>query len=97
MGNHEVKVVGRYATKLFHLISPPPYKNILLKGNKSPSLGEEKTTFRFSQQRYEEEEEEWQWLWLSWSLPNPGVRSSNLVIGKILYKTFAVNCIEKTK
>ena len=30
-------------------------------------------------------------------LPIPEVRSSNPVIGKNLYWTFAVNCIEKTK
>ena len=31
------------------------------------------------------------------SLPIPEVRSSNPVIGKNLYRTFTVNCIEKTK
>ena len=31
------------------------------------------------------------------SLPIPEVRCSNLVIGKKLYWTFNVNCIEKTK
>ena len=30
-------------------------------------------------------------------LPNPEVRGSNPVIGKKLYSTFTVNCIEKTK
>ena len=31
------------------------------------------------------------------SLPIPEVRGSNPVIGKNLYRTFTVNCIEKTK
>ena len=30
-------------------------------------------------------------------LPIPEVRGSNPVIGKNLYRTFTVNCIEKTK
>ena len=34
---------------------------------------------------------------VEWSLSIPEVRSSNPVIGKILYWTFTVNCIEKTK
>ena len=31
------------------------------------------------------------------SLPLPEVRGSNPVLGKNLYSTFTVNCIEKTK
>ena len=35
--------------------------------------------------------------WVEMSLTIPEVRSSNPVIGKNLYRTFTVNCIEKTK
>ena len=34
---------------------------------------------------------------VGWSLPIPEVRCSNPVIGKNLYQTLTVNCIEKTK
>ena len=32
-----------------------------------------------------------------WSLPIPEVRGSNPVIDKLLYCTFTINCIDKTK
>ena len=34
---------------------------------------------------------------VEWLVPIPEVRGSNPIIGKILYWTFTVNCIENTK